>query len=273
MISLLKNPWRIISENIKNTGRTIEMSIKELQKKYSGAALGVVWAIVKPMLFISVYWFAIEVGIRGGGGTTKGEYPFILWLICGIIPWFYISETLIYGGTSYRHNKHLITKMVYPISTIPTFRMLSQLYVHITMFVIVALIFLFSGYPPDIYYLQIVYYLFCIFIFMTVLSWTTAALVVISRDFEHLLKSITQMLFWLTPIIWSLDNVKGPLKYLIMMNPFYYFIKGYRDVFINKVWFFENMKYTAYFWLVLLILILLGGYIHNKLKDEFADIL
>lgn len=272
MIILFKNPWIIIKQNSKNIGRTFEMSTKDLHKKYSGAAIGVLWAIVKPMLFISVYWFAIQKGIRGSQTVVEG-YPFILWLISGIIPWFYISETLIYGGTSFRQNKHLITKMVYPIATIPTFRMLSQLYVHMVMVVIVALIFIITGHPPDIYYLQIIYYLFCIFTFMTVLSWTTASLVVVSRDFEHLLKSITQMLFWLTPIIWSLRIIEGPLKYLIMLNPFYYFVKGYRDIFITKEWFFENMKYTIYFWVVMLILAIIGGYIYNKLKDEFADIL
>lgn len=272
MISLLKNPIKMVRENLGNIGRTVEMSIKELNKKYSGTFLGVVWSLVKPMLFISVYWFAIEVGIRGGGKEHSG-YPFILWLISGIIPWFYISETLVYGGTSFRQNKHLITKMVYPKSTIPTFRMLSQLYIHIVMTIIIVLIFTLSGHPPDIYYLQIPYYLFTIFVFMTVLSWATASLVVVSRDFEHLLKSINQMIFWLTPIFWSLDNVKGPLKYIIMANPFYYFIKGYRDIFINKKWFYENMNYTLYFWLITLFLSIIGGYIYSKLKDEFADIL
>lgn len=271
MISFLKNPWIIIKENLKNIKRTYEMSIKELNKKYSGAALGVIWALVKPMLFIFVYWFAISVGIRGG--KDIGDHPFILWLISGIIPWFYISETLIYAGTSLRQNKHLITKMVYPISTIPTFRVLSQLYVHIAMTVITMIIFFINGHRPDVYYLQIFYYLACIFLFMTLTSWLTSALVVVSRDFEHLLKSITQMLFWMTPIIWPLVSLKAPLKYVIMLNPIYYFVKGYRDTFINKEWFFENINYTLYFWGVMSILALLGAFVFNKLKDEFADIL
>ncbi|MFZ7119667.1 MAG: ABC transporter permease [Eubacteriaceae bacterium] len=270
MISFLKNPWIIIKENFKNIKRTYEMSIKELDKKYSGAALGVIWALVKPMLFIFVYWFAIEVGIRGNKDVGG---PFILWLISGIIPWFYISETLIYGGTSLRQNKHLITKMVYPISTIPTFRVLSQLYVHIAMVVITIIIFMISGHPPDVYYLQLFYYLACIFLFMTLTSWLTSALVVVSRDFEHLLKSITTMLFWMTPIIWSLENLQKPLNYIIMLNPIYYFVKGYRDIFFNKEWFFENINYTLYFWGVMIVLALLGSFVFNRLKDEFSDIL
>lgn len=271
---LFKNPWRLIKENFVNTGRTYEMSVKELNKKYSGAAMGVVWALVKPMLFIFVYWFAISVGIRGG--SDVGDDPFILWLITGIIPWFYISEVLVYAGTSLRQNKHLITKMVYPVSTIPTFRILSQLYVHIAMVIITIIIMATQGYFPDVYYLQLIYYLVSIFIFMVVLSWITAPLVTISRDFEHFLKSITQMLFWLTPIIWQLDKVGGQhsiIRKIIMLNPIYYFIKGYRDTFINKVWFWQNTTYTLYFWTLMIVLTLLGAFIYNKLKDEFADIL
>lgn len=271
-MSLLTNPINIIKENINNAGVTLEMSKKELEKKYTGAALGLLWALVKPVLYIFVYWFAIEIGIRGSGNEISG-FPFILWLIAGIIPWFYISETLIYGGASFRQNKHLITKIVYPVSTIPTFRMFSQLLVHMALVVILIVIFWFAGYPPDIYYLQIIYYMFCMFVFMTILSWTTASLIVVSRDFEHLLKSITTMLFWLTPIFWRIQNVHGIVKYIILLNPFYYFIKGYRDIFINKEWFFENLLYTGYFWGVMVVLSILGGYVYNKLRGEFADIL
>jgi len=271
MLEFIKNPFSIIKENLMESGRTIEMSIKDLQKKYSGAAFGLLWSLFKPMLFIFVYWFAIDIGIRGG--SPIGNHPFILWLISGIVPWFFISEALTYGGTAIRQNKHLVTKMVYPVATIPTFRVLSLFYVHLTMTVVAMVIFAVSGYYPTIYYFQLIYYNAALFMFMMVLSWTTSALVVISRDFEHFLKSITQMIFWLTPIIWNLSNVKGPIKYIVMANPIYYFIKGYRDTFLGREWFYENLTYTGYFWAVMLILILVGAFIFNKLKNEFSDIL
>src|SRR5690554_4101857 len=139
MMDLFRYPWIIIKENFTNTGRTVEMSLKELGKRYSGAALGAFWALVKPLLFIGVYWFAVSVGIRGG--TDINEHPYILYLVAGIIPWFFISETLVYAGRSLRTNKHLVTKMVYPVSTIPTFSVLSQLYVHLVMTLIVVVMF------------------------------------------------------------------------------------------------------------------------------------
>lgn len=267
----LSYPWYILKENLRNTGRTLEMSVKELQKRYSGAALGAFWSLVRPLLFIFVYWFAVSVGIRGGGAIN--EYPYVLYLIGGIIPWFFVSETLVYAGKSLRTNKHLITKMVYPVSTIPTFSVLSQLYVHAAMSVIVVVIFALSGYPPTLYTFQLIYYSFALFVFMTVLSWTTSALVVVSRDFEHLIRSTTQMLFWLTPIIWHVGNVQGILKLVVMANPINYFVNGYRESLLYQRWFFENPLYTLYFWGVTLALAFFGAFVFHRLKDEFADIL
>ncbi|QSX09301.1 ABC transporter permease [Alkalibacter rhizosphaerae] len=270
-MNLFRYPWWILKENGVYAKRTLEMSFKELHKRYSGAALGAFWALVRPLLFIFVYWFAVSVGIRGGGAIN--EHPYVLYLIGGIIPWFFVSETLVYGAKSLRANKHLITKMVYPVSTIPTFSILSQLYVHVAMTGIVVVIFALSGYPPTVHTLQLLYYTFCLFVFMTVLSWTTAALAVVSRDFEHLIKSTTQMLFWLTPIIWHIGNVKGVLKLVVMANPINYFVSGYRDSLLNQRWFFDNPLYTLYFWGVTLLLAFFGAYVFHRLKDEFADIL
>ena len=48
-----------------------------------------------------------------------GEVPYILWLIPGIMPWFFISDALTIGGSAIRSNSHFVTKMVYPVATLP----------------------------------------------------------------------------------------------------------------------------------------------------------
>ena len=61
----------LLKENIKehkdNYVQVLRLSIADLKKTYHGAALGWFWAIVKPVVSIFVYWFAIEIGLRKGG--------------------------------------------------------------------------------------------------------------------------------------------------------------------------------------------------------------
>jgi ABC-type polysaccharide/polyol phosphate export permease len=270
-MDLFRYPINILKTNIKYFGQTLEMSRKDLKKQYSASVGGVLWGLAKPTLFIFVYWFAIEYGLRGGAPIEGQSY--IFWLIPGIIAWFFILDCLNYGSNSIRVNRHLITKSVYPISTIPIFRVVSVFYIHLAMVIISVLIFLITGAGLSVYFVQIIYYLAAIFLFGSVLSLFNSALVVVSRDYEYFLKAITQLLFWLSPIIWSIEEIPQFIKPVVMLNPIAYFTTGYRNTFFNQEWFFENWQYTLYFWGFMLVFILITSFIFSRLENEFADIL
>ena len=77
--------------------------------------------------------------------------------------------------------------------------------------------------------------------------------------------------FWITPILWKADMI--PAGCLSSLNPVAYIVDGYRNVFIYERWFFENLKWTAYFWAFLLVFLLTGAHLFKRLEKEFADIL
>ena len=83
MIFAFKALFDIIATNIKNFRQSISMSAIELKKTYSGSTFGIVWAFVKPVLFVLVYWFGITIGIKGGNSSNV---PYIFNLIAGILP-------------------------------------------------------------------------------------------------------------------------------------------------------------------------------------------
>ncbi len=251
--------------------RTVAMSRVMLEKRYSGSALGFGWAIVKPTLFIFVFWFAVALGIRGS--STIGEIPFILWLIPGIIPWNHISDSITQGGSSIRQNNHLVTKMVYPVATIPVSTVLSIFYVHLLMMMIVTAIFVLSGFGITVYFVQLPYYMAACLIFTVVVATLLSALTAISRDFNHLIKATIQALFWLSPVLWSGDNLHGLLRAVIMANPIAYIIQGYRNCFVNEVWFFDQWQYGLYFWGFMVALTLFTSFLYARLQSEFADVL
>lgn len=271
MLNSLQSFLNLARINVRERQRVFAMAKVMLEKQYSGSLLGIGWAVVKPSLFIFVYWFAIAVGVRGS--QQHDGIPFILWLIPGIIPWFFLSEAFTTGGMSIRHNSHLVTKLVYPVPTIPVSEVLSLLFVHLIMVAIVTAIFLLTGFGLSIYYLQIFYYLACTLWFALAAAVALSALTAISKDVGHMVRSTIQVGFWLSPILWSADKLDGPLRVIIKMNPIAYIVQGYRNCFVNERWFFEQWEYGLYFWAVMLVLTLIGSVLFERLQKEFADVL
>ena len=267
-INSLVSMTRVNAEYYK---RTLAMARVDMRKRYSGSTLGVLWAIVRPSVFIAVYWFAVAVGFRGGG--VREGVPVIFWLIAGIVPWFFISESITVAGSSIRRNSPLVTRLTYPVATIPTFSVLSLFYAHLMVLVVVTVIFVASGQGLTIYFLQLPYYVLCALVFSVVAAAFFSTLTALSKDVGHLIASIMTVLFWLTPIIWPLEQVKGTVKHLIMLNPITYLVQGYRNAFVFDHWFFEQWEYTLYFWAFMSAFALFTAYLFAKLKDDFADIL
>jgi lipopolysaccharide transport system permease protein/teichoic acid transport system permease protein len=130
------------------------------------------------------------------------------------------------------------------------------------------------GYPPDLHYLQVFYYLFAAIALLLGLSWLTSSLIIFMRDIGQLVAMVLQFAFWLTPIFWSAKIL--PVKYvnLIKLNPVYYLVEGYRESFIYKVWFWEgHYMLTLYYWIVTGCIFVLGAVVFRRLRPHFADVL
>ncbi len=261
----------IVVTNIRYFRRTLDMARVDLVKRYSGSILGIFWGIVRPMVFISVYWFAIQVGLRGNQPVDGA--PFLLWFLPGIVCWFFISDALTIGGAAIRANSHLVTKMVYPVATIPVFTVLSLYFVHLMLVGIVVVIFILSGYGLSVYIFELFYYTLCTLTFAFVVSTMLSTLTAVSHDVGHMVKSIMTALFWLTPIIWSVDTLHGIVRYIVMLNPVCYLVQGYRNAFVLERWFFVEWEYTVYFWVLMTALTLFTSFLFAKLHKEFSDIL
>lgn len=269
MFSGLKH---IINENLYFTKQIIKLSRSSLLKKYKGTAFGMLWLFIKPSMTIFAFWFAIEIGIRKSG--EMNGYPYIIYLIAGMVPWFFMNDIILDGARAIRNNKHFVTKMPFPVSTIMTITSLSQLLVQFGMIAVAYLIFILAGVEPSIYNLQIFYYVFMMFVFFTCLSWITAPLSALSRDFENLVNSSRNLIFWVSGILWDPYGIENPvIRTLVMMNPVNYFANGYRNSFLNKKWFFETTFETAVFLGLLVTVCIVGSIVFNRLRKTVPDVL
>jgi teichoic acid transport system permease protein len=244
-------------------------------KRYSGAALGWAWTLIKPAVTIFVLWFAFGVGLRIGGNVD--DTPFILWLIAGYVPWFYMSDMITGGAGTLRKYSYLVTKMKFPVSVIPTFVSLAKFAVHLLLMLLVVLIYIIFGRYPDIYLLQLPIYMALMFFSFTVWSLFASMLGAMSKDFINLVHALSQAVFWMSGIIWDINSPHFQeitwLQTILMFNPVTFFATGYRNCFIYKTWIWDDPRAFLCFIVPVLVVLVLAIWAYRKLVKEVPDVL
>lgn len=257
----------------KNRHLIGRLAVNDFKTKYVGSYLGIVWAFIQPIVTVLVYWFVFQVGLRSG---DVGDTPFVLWLIVGLIPWFFFSDSLGGGSGSLVEYQFLVKKIVFQIDTLPIVKLISSFFVHIAFVVFTIGLYACYGMFPNFYYLQIIYYIICNGIFVLGLCYLTSSLVVFFRDTTQIIIIFLQVGIWMTPILWQisiLSNVK--LLTIFKLMPMFYIVDGFRDAMLNKVWFFTGEKFyiSVFFWFITFWMFTIGFKTFNRLKIHFADVL
>ncbi len=249
----------------------------DFKTRYAGSYLGIFWAFVQPIVTVLVYWLVFEKGLKAGVMNTKAgiDVPFVLWLVAGIVPWFYFSDALNGATSALLEYAYLVKKVVFKISILPIVKMVSALFVHLFFIAFTLVLFAAYGHFPDLYTLQVLYYSLAMFLMVLGLAYATCAIVVFFRDLTQIINIALQIGVWVTPIMWNIDTMELPpiLLRIFKLNPMYYIVAGYREALISKVWFFEHPGLTVYFWVATVALFCFGSIIFKRLKVHFADVL
>ncbi len=270
MLKSIRDFSQFLQDIYKNRTLLITLSHNDFKEQFLGSYLGLVWAVLRPALFMLIVWFIFSIGFKGDG---QSDTPFVLYLMCGYIPWFFFSDAVTGGMNSIVSNKFLVKKVNFRVSILPIVKVLSVLYLHFILLAILVVVFFLYGYTPSIYWLQLPFYTFMMFILVLGISWLIASLRVFTKDIAQIIGVLLQLGFWITPIFWSIERV--PEKYLIFLqlNPMVFIVDGYRNSFIHHVWFWESSQYTTYFLMTTSLLLLIGAIIFKRLRPHFGDVL
>ncbi len=264
MNTTLKLIWKLAKNDFKN--------------RYAGSYLGRVWAFTQPVVTVLLYWFVfghLMMADKKEILTSGVEAPYVLWLTAGLVPWFYFSEAISNGTTSLLEYSYLVKKVVFKISIIPVVKTVAALFIHVFFVVFMLVVYFCYGFRPSIYLIQLIYYSFCLFMFVLALSYATSAIAVFFRDLMQIINIFLQVGMWATPILWNISLLDGEplLQSIIRLNPIYYVVNGYRNAMFDRTWFWQDMSGTIYFWAVTAVFFVLGTTIFNRLKVHFADVL
>ncbi|MDU4912110.1 ABC transporter permease [Clostridium baratii] len=261
----------VLKEHKENWYRIRRLAVYDFIAPLRDTYLGMIWIVLNPLLQISVYWIVFGMGIRNG--RPVDGHPFLLWMLAGLIPWFYIGSAISGGALCIYNKSQMLTKMKFPSSIIPTYTTLTKLIETIPTIGILFIVYAFYGYKINLYSIQIIYYFFSVTILIIGLSLLNSALVMAIRDINRIITTIVRFLFYLTPILWVPSKGTSFINVIIKLNPFTYIIDGIRESLLYNKSFIENINGTIYFWGFTIIIFLLGITVHMKLRNKFADMI
>lgn len=267
----MKNLNFIIKEHKENAYKIWRLAWYDFIAPLRDTYLGPVWIILNPLLQILVYWVVFGTGIRQGRPVDGN--PFLLWMLAGLVPWFYISAGITGGATCIYSKSTLLTKMKFPVSIIPTYTTVTKLISNLPILLILLVLYAFHGYKISIHIIQIPYYMIAATFLIIAITMLTSALVMAVRDINKLIGTIMRFLFYLTPILWVPNHLPFAFDLFIKLNPLTYIINGFRDALLYKSWFYNHITGTLWFWTVTIIIFIIGINIHMKFRDKFADML
>ncbi|KON86249.1 Teichoic acid translocation permease TagG [Sporosarcina globispora] len=261
--------WQVLKEQLFNFNLIIRLAFYEVKSKYKMHYLGAFWQILNPFILIGIYWFVFGLGIRGG--SPVGETPFFLWLITALVPWFFISSTIIQGSSSIYTKVSLVSKMKFPVSVLPSIQIIANSFSFIFMLLFTIGVLLLNDVYSGLYILQLPYYLFSLYFLLFGLTILLSTITIIIRDIQSLVQSFMRVIMYMLPILWNVNTLPDLLVTILKLNPFFYIIEGFRHTLLGGEWFFNDLPQTLYFWLISILLLFIGSTVHLKFRHKFVD--
>lgn len=266
---MLRSLGTVIKECLKNRRRLIAVSAYNLSFQYNQTKLKLLWTIINPILQSLTYWVAFGIGLRSNS-PIEG-IPYLCWMLSGVIPWFYMSIVMSVGANSIISSAGILKNMNYPVSIIPVCTVCTEFFAHMFYMLVLVAIQLLSGVSYGIGALYVFYFLICEFFFFLGFTFLTSTLTVFFRDLQRIISVSARLLFFLTPICWVVKDtvVEEASKW----NPIAYMVDGIRDSMLyNANFSFEEWQHW-YFWGITLALLVIGCWLHCKLRPKFVDYL
>lgn len=242
-----------------------ELTRKELAVRYKHLAFGYIWSITSPLASVLVYYVVFQKILK----VPQPNY--VLFLVAGLYPWQWISNSVGIASATFTSNASLIKKTLFPRFLIP-FVLVAQDAIHyLCTYPIIFIMIVVAGISPGLVWIWALPLLFIAqFMMLYALNLLIATLTLFFRDIERIVQICMTFAFYLTPILYSESMVPAEYQYLLAFNPFATLMINWRHIFLdNSVDFF----YLACSFGWGLGLLIICQWIYKKLSWRFAEIL
>jgi ABC-type polysaccharide/polyol phosphate export permease len=267
-----------LAEYVQARELTVNLVLRELRGRYKRSALGWTWSLLNPLSTVITFSivFAFFLKIDPPVGHPSGLHNFAMFLLCGLLPFNYLSNGM--GGAldSLLANSNLIRKVYFPreilvISTVGS--LLVTMLVELSVLCVILLL-LGNMVLPWIPMLLVIVAIQTVFVLG--IGFMLSVLNVYFRDFKHFIGISLQALFYSAPIVYPMRFVVDastrtsfPLLRVYELNPLVRFVDAYRAVLYDlRFPALSDMLYTSV-WAVAMLA--LGLFVFHRLDRRLAE--
>ncbi len=268
---MLKSFFSFLLDIYRSRFTLLSLAKNDFKSRYLTTLLGALWAFVQPLVTILVFWFVFDVGFRS---APVNDVPFVAWFVPSFLIWSYFTECLGATTNSLREYSYLVKKVQFRVSLIPLVKVISSSFVHLAFIGVILVIVVAYNVGLSIYNIQVLYYFLCTVVLLIGLGWLLSSIGAFTGDIANIVNVVIQIGFWATPIFWNPETMSPTVVKILKLNPMFYICQGYRDSFIDHVWFWERgLTLNIYFWLFTSTVFILGALVFKRLRSHFADVL
>jgi lipopolysaccharide transport system permease protein len=263
--------WRPLWQLPRRFELIMSLTKRELAARYKGSVLGIVWAVLTPIVMIAIFTiiFAGIFNARFGSGNSQWDYA--LYLFCGLLPWNAFQESLQLSSNTIVAHANLVKRVVFPLETLPVAQTLAAVANQMfgTVALLIAVLIAHHRLHATIVFLPLLVITQLIATFGA--AWLIAALGVFIRDIVQGIMLVLMAWMYLTPIIYPESLVPPRYQPLVNLNPFTHLVRNYRRVLLEGTtpdW--SSFGYFAFFAVASFFF---GYWWFARTRKNFADVI
>lgn len=208
-----------------------QMTRREVQGRYRGSIMGLLWSFLNPLFMLAVYTFVFSVVFKArwnGGNDSKTEFALVLF--AGLLVFNLFADCITRAPGLIISNVNYVKKVVFPLEILPMVSLGSALF-HgaISLLVWVAAYLVFFGVPhASVMFLPLI--LLPLLLLIMGISWFLASLGVYLRDMSQITSIAITVLMFLSPIFFPASALPPKYQTLLYLNPLTIIIEQTRDI-------------------------------------------
>lgn len=253
-----------IFKNIYEYRELLKTNIKkEIRGKYKQSALGVIWSFLNPLLQLAVYALIFPIILK------VQQENYVIFVCSALIPWTFFTTIVTQSTGVIIANGNILKKVYFPREILPI-SVVTSAAVNFLISTIIILVFVIC-YGMGITW-HIVFYplvLLIQYILSLGISFVLSSVTVYFRDLEHFVGIAMMLLFYATPIVYSINTVDGIYAKLLKLNPMCHIVEAYRSIFYYQST--PDLVNLGIIFILALVLCILGYMLFKKLEKRFAE--